>query len=236
MIRILINQVNPCPMFKSVIVDTIPKLHDDKRFVVGVGVGEIPESDFKTFGPSIVIHNGSVKSGYTQIAFKESDKSSIMPFVPLINENLDDQRYKCDFAFVCTGSETQDLLMDVVSKTDGLKFKCFGMNPSISKHYCGTHFNEAKLFANAKHIILPSINVPAMLFSSYLGCKPYVYDKATFPDFIEQAVKDEYSPKYPIPPKDEIREKHTNFDRACEFLKKNGALELAKELLNRKNK
>lgn len=236
MIKVLINEVNPCPVFRNVISETISKLHDGKSIIVGVGNGEIPDSDYKTFQPSVVIHNGPQKNGVTQILFKEEDKNSIMPYVPVINEDLSDIRYKCDVAFVCTGSEPQNILLKIMESSHKYKFKCFGMNPSICEHYCGTHFNESKLFANSKHIILPSINVPAMLFATYLGCKPYVIDEASFDNFVSEVINDSYVPKYPIPSVEDIKLKHTNFDRAYEFLKKNGATELAKLVLTGKNK
>lgn len=236
MIKVLINEVNPCPVFRNVISETISKIHDNKKIIVGVGTGEIPESDYKSFQPSIVIHNGDPKKGITQIVFKEEDKNSIMPYVPFINEDLSDSRYKCDVAFVCTGSEPQNILLKIMESSYKYKFKCFGMNPSICEHYCGTHFNEAKLFANAKHIILPSINVPAMLFATYLGCKPYVVNEDSFDSFVSDVINDSYILKYPIPTVEEIKLKHTNFDRAADFLKKNNAMELAKLVLTGKNK
>lgn len=238
MMKILINEFEPCQVFRNIVIDTITKLHDGKKFVVGVGMGEIPESDYRTFQPSLVITNSNKDSKKTvaKIVFKDEDKNSIMPYVPFISDDLSDERYKCDVAFVCTGSEPQEMLIDIMFESNKYKFKCFGMNPSISEHYCGTHFNESKLFANAGHLILPSINVPAMLFASYLGCKPYVYTKDSFESFVNSVLNKDYKPNYPIPSKEEILEKHTNFDRAAEFLKKNGATELAKTLLTRKTK
>lgn len=233
MIKILINEVTPCPVFRSIIVDTISKLHDNSNFIVGVGNGDIPDSDYKSFAPSLVIHNGPSKSGITQLIFKEEDKS-VMPYVPFISDDLSDSRYKCDATFICAGNEPQDMIVKIFSLLNGKSFKCFGVNPSISENYCGNQFNELKLLANAKSIILPNINVQAMLLASYLGCKPYVFDANTINSFVSDI--DGYNPTYPIPSKEEIKNKHTNFDRAAEFLKKYAATGLAKEVLARKNK
>ncbi|HEY9703746.1 MAG TPA: hypothetical protein V6C58_14960, partial [Allocoleopsis sp.] len=227
----------PCQSFRSIVIDTLTKLHDGSKFTVGVGSGEIPDSDYASFQPSLLITNSkNAKNKYgATIIFKDEDKN-VMPFIPLIEEDLSDNRYACDIVFVCTGSEPQDMLVDIMSKSEKHKFKCFGMNPSISESYCGSFFNEAKLFTNSKHVILQTINVPAMLFATYLGCKPYVYSKETFDAFITSVGNGDYSHSYPIPTREEITAKHTNFDRAAEFLKKNGAIELSKTVIARKSK
>jgi hypothetical protein len=243
-------------MFYHILVEALSGLD----LPVGHAQFPINPEDITSYDPDIIIHNcekfaqldykNAINIGINETAapntFSYKNKNSsnlIKPFVKLSTAKLNDERYKSDVVYVGNPSMLPDCIAEVQQKSD-VNFKILNNHAVPITQYCGScTFDDYKKFFHMSKCSLVNNSDSSMDLLSfklldilYAEGNPVLHENDDqFLSDINDAMNGK-SFRDNFISKQEVEEKHTNFNRMSDILAKVGLNKLSKMVLESRGK
>lgn len=222
--RILVN-INKVDFRFGNLVKPLEKLD----IALGVVVGKLDKDVIDRFNPDIVIHNGFLKSdGFIEIPIGDITYSLLGPFTALSSSEVD-VKYNSDICYI---GDVKDFGNDLYQLMDQYNFKLFSHIAYSFPSYCGnlTQENTGKAYKNAKVSVVPvnDFGYREMDIIVSDGNPVKFQNKDQFFSDVHDGVNGKkFTTNYT---KEEILEKHTNYDKLSKVFKDIGLTQLASQV------